>query len=234
MSRNFTLLLIAALFIGLVTVSFSAELASRDPQPRNVVLEEYTGIYCTYCPDGHKRARALKEANPGRVVLINVHAGGYAVPKAGAPDFRTPFGEQLVGLAQVAGFPAGSINRMVFPGAANQSPYTPQTQGGTALSRGGWAIAAADSVLNGSISPMNIGAVTKWSNSTRELNVDLELFFTSGIEGAVKLNVALIESHIWGPQTGGEDPVNYEHNFMLRHMLTGQWGEQITTTDKKD
>lgn len=230
MNRISYILLTVVIFLSYSTSVFSVELASRNPQPRNVVLEEYTGIHCVYCPDGHKRAKALKEANPGRVVLINVHAGNYAVPNAGEPDFRTAFGEQLVAFASVSGFPAGSVNRIVYPGAANSAPYTPQKAGGTALSRGGWAKAAADSVLNGSISPVNIGAKTIWANSSRELNVDLELYFTSAISGAVKLNVVLLESHVWGPQTGGEDPKNYEHNFIMRHMLTGQWGEQITAT----
>lgn len=232
MNRISYILMAVVLFLAYTTSIISADLASRDPQPRNVVLEEYTGIHCVYCPDGHKRAKALKDANPGRVVLINVHAGGYAVPSAGEPDFRTAFGEQLVAFAGVAGFPAGSINRIVFPGAANAAPYTPQKAGVTALSRGGWARAAADSVLNGSISPVNIGAKTTWTNSNRELSLDMELYFTSAIEGAVKVNVALLESHVWGPQTGGEDPKNYEHNFILRHLLTGQWGEQITATSQ--
>lgn len=227
MNRLFTYISVAVVFFGYAVSSIAADLASRDPQPRNVVLEEYTGIHCVYCPDGHKRARELKEANPGRVVLINVHAGGYAVPSAGEPDFRTPYGEALVSNAKVAGIPAGSINRMVFPGVANQTPYTPQTAGGTALSRGGWNIAAHDSVLNGSISPVNIGAATKWTKATRELSIDVELYFTSTIKAGGKLNVGLIESHIWGPQTGGDDPAHYEHNFMLRTLLTGQWGELV-------
>ncbi len=226
------LVVTAAILFGFTASLISQELASKDPQPRNVVLEEYTGIHCGYCPDGHKKAKALKDANPGRVVLINVHAGSYAVPGTGEPDFRTQFGEQLVSLAGVGGFPAGSVNRMVFPGAANSAPYTPQKAGVTALSRGGWARAAADSVLNGSISPVNIGAKTKWLNSNRELTVDMELYFTSAISGAVKLNVVLLESHVWGPQSGAPDTKNYEHNFILRHMLTGQWGDQITTTSQ--
>lgn len=230
MKRFYTLLIAAVLFFGFSASIISAELASRDPQPRNVVLEEYTGIHCPYCPDGHKRANALKDANPGRVVVINVHAGSYAVPKPGEPDFRTAFGEQLVAFAGVGGFPAGSINRMVFPGAANQPPYTPQKAGVTALSRGGWAAAAADSILNGSISPVNIGAKTAWNNATRELSVDMELYFTSAIEGAVKLNLVLLESHVWGPQSGATDPAKYEHNHILRDMITGQWGEQVTKT----
>jgi len=32
---------------------------SKTPENRKVILEEYTGINCGYCPDGHKRADSL-------------------------------------------------------------------------------------------------------------------------------------------------------------------------------
>jgi hypothetical protein len=60
-----------------------------------VVLEELTGINCQYCPDGHLRAKQIADANPGRVVLVNIHAGGYATPGAGQPDLRTTAGTAL-------------------------------------------------------------------------------------------------------------------------------------------
>ncbi|HPS51776.1 MAG TPA: hypothetical protein PK892_13800, partial [Bacteroidales bacterium] len=34
---------------------------------KNVVLEEYTGIHCTYCPEGHAIAASILENHPGRV-----------------------------------------------------------------------------------------------------------------------------------------------------------------------
>lgn len=59
---------------------------------KNVVLEEFTGIHCQYCPDGHRRAQELKDAHPDDVIIINIHTGSFANPDPGQPDFRTPFG----------------------------------------------------------------------------------------------------------------------------------------------
>ena len=89
---------------------------STTPENRNVVLEEFTGIYCGYCPDGHLLAQQLHDNNPGDVVLMNIHVGSYAAPQAGAPDFRTSFGTAIDGQADVAGYPAGTINRHLFAG----------------------------------------------------------------------------------------------------------------------
>ena len=54
-----------------------------------------TGIHCRYCPDGHARVNAIVEANPGRVVAVNIHAGWYATPKAGELDLRINNGSAL-------------------------------------------------------------------------------------------------------------------------------------------
>ena len=64
---------------ALFTTGLSAQnLVTRDIEKKNVVLEEFTGKTCGYCPDGHKRADEFSAANPGDVVLINIHAGRYA------------------------------------------------------------------------------------------------------------------------------------------------------------
>jgi hypothetical protein len=41
------------------------------------------------------------------------------------------------------------------------------------------------------------------------------------------INVVFLENGVIGYQSGGGS--NYVHNHILRHMLTGQWGEVITT-----
>ena len=105
--------------IGLLAASGSAfgQLpVSTTGENKNVVLEEFTGIYCTYCPDGHKRAQQLADANPGNVVLINIHEGGYAAPSGSDPDFRTSFGSAIAGQTGLTGYPAGTVNRRKFPG----------------------------------------------------------------------------------------------------------------------
>jgi thiol-disulfide isomerase/thioredoxin len=98
--------------------SFSNWPVSTDPQPRNVVLEEFTGIYCGYCPDGHKIAQEIHDKNPGRVVVIGIHTGSYAEPNAGSghPDFRTPWGDAIKTMSSLRGYPAGQVNRQVFAG----------------------------------------------------------------------------------------------------------------------
>ena len=209
------------LVLFVVVGLFAQTLVTTEVENKNVVLEEYTGIHCTYCPDGHAIAQALTDENSGRVVLINVHVGNYAVPGAGEPDFRTEFGDALVNLANISGYPAGSVNRHIFPDLSSS--------GGTGMGRSAWTPAASE--IFPEESPVNVGAATNYNADTRELTVTVELYYTSSSpETSNYINVALLQSGIIGPQTGGGMGDNYIHNHMLRHLITGQWGEEITTT----
>ncbi|MCT4663859.1 MAG: Omp28-related outer membrane protein [Flavobacteriales bacterium] len=211
--------------VGLLAFSsMNAQLTvDTSPQKKNVVLEEYTGIYCGYCPDGHKIANQVKQANPNDVVLINVHTGSFANPNGSDPDFRTPFGSALAGQTGLTGYPAGTVNRHVFSGS------------NTALSRSAWQ-ASATTIL-GQDSYVNMAIEGSVNVQTRVLTVNVKAYYTGNGANNNKINVALLQSKVEGPQSGSAgNPSqvlpngNYEHNHMLRHLITGQWGEAIDTT----
>jgi thiol-disulfide isomerase/thioredoxin len=210
---------------------------STNPENKNVVLEEFTGIYCTFCPDGHRLAQELKDDNPNDVVLVNVHTGGYANPDGNDPDFRTDFGSALAGQSGLCGYPAGTVNRVHFPN------YFQTDQNGdacgtepTAQSRGSWQTTGG-MVLQES-SPVNVAGQATLDLSTGELTVVVEAYYTGDADNTTnKLTVAVMQNGVTGPQTGASanpDQVNpdgsYTHNHMLRHFLTGQWGASVTPT----
>lgn len=211
--------------------AIAQNLVSTSVQPRNAVLEEFTGVNCVNCPDGHYRANQLYNAFPGRVVLINIHSGSFATA-----GFTTPYGDPIDNFAGVAAYPSGTMNRVVWAGAYNVPPYFPQNPpNNLAIRRPGWWDTAypnqgtgAYIILQGGNSPVNIGAETQWNATTRELQVTVELYYTATENQNNKLNVVLLENGIVGYQSGGGS--SYTHNHIMRHLLTGQWGDEITTT----
>ena len=68
---------------------------SAEPQNKKILLEEFTGIHCGNCPDGHAMAKKLHTAKPEDVFIIAVHAGYYAEPGADQADLRTDDGIEL-------------------------------------------------------------------------------------------------------------------------------------------
>jgi hypothetical protein len=221
MKKLYTLVIIA--FIASL-FNFSYSEVSKTPQKKTVVLEEFTGIHCGYCTDGHKRATDLANANKNKVFLINIHAGSYAVPGAGEVDLRTSDGTKLDAQAGApsAGYPCGSVNR-------NQSPWV--------MNRGLWA-SKAQALLNEN-SPVNVDVLASVDETTRELKVDVEYYYTSDSPASSNnLYIVLLQDSILGTQSdyGNYNPTNwtkdgkYIHNHVFRMLINknGTTGEPIT------
>lgn len=199
---------------------FAQTIVGTDPENKNVILEEFTGIHCTYCPDGHAIAQSIQDQHPDDVVLINIHVGAFAQPSGGEPDYRTQWGAAIAGQSNLTGYPAGTVNRHLFPGMGQN--------GGTAMSRGNWT-SAANQILAQS-SYLNVG-IQSFLTAAGQLTVNVEVYYTGDSpESTNLLNVGILQDNIYGPQTGGGAGNNYQHMHMLRDLITGQWGVEITET----
>lgn len=222
---------VALWFFSILSLSIKAQtIVSTQPSNRNVILEEFTGLHCPYCPDGHRIANELMANNPGRVFAINIHQGTYAVPSSGEPDYRTSFGDALASQSGLTGYPAGTINRHVFTNPA------PMTAGKTAQSRGNWTNCANQ--IMAMLSPVNIAIDVQLNYQTREMTLLVEVYYTGNADSATnRLNIAILQDYVKGPQAGSSlNPSyvtpdgQYYHMHMLRTFLTGQWGWVIPQT----
>ena len=206
-------------FSFILCITLNAQtFVSTEPSKKNALLEEFTGVTCQYCPDGHRIANQLIANNPGLFFAINIHQGIYAQTN---PDFRTEFGDAIANQTGLTGYPMGTISRHVFSGS------------NTAMDRGQWSNRATQIMAQDSY--VNIAAVSSIDALSRELTVTVELYYTADADVDTNfLNVALLQNNILGPQTGmNYNPTQvingrYNHQHMLRHLLTGQWGEEIT------
>ncbi|MBT8262006.1 MAG: Omp28-related outer membrane protein [Bacteroidia bacterium] len=208
-------------FSLLTVLAFAQTIVSTTPEDKKVILEEFTGINCVFCPDGHAIAQAIQDNNPGNVFLVNIHTGSFANPGSGQPDFRTSFGAAIAGQSNLTGYPAGTVNRHFFPG---------QSQGGgTAMSRSQWANASNQILAQPAY--LNLGVEAEIDVQTNELTVHVEVYYTGNSPFSTnKLNVALLQNNTLGPQTGGGMGNEYVHMHRLVHMVTGQWGIDINST----
>ena len=208
-----------AVIVSVVTASaqITDTIVSLIPSNRNVLIEEYTGVNCGWCPDGHKKANQIKNSNPGRVSIINIHAGGFA------PMYTTQFGTALNNQAGISSYPNGTINRHVF------SNNTIQVS-----DRDKWAT-FSNQILAMS-SPVNIAAEGTIDWLTRTVNIRVQLYYTGAqTVTSNSLNIAVLQDNVFGPQEGAANHYpqmivdgEYRHMHMLRHLITGQWGEEIS------
>ena len=208
----------AALTAASVSAQVADTIVPTTPTNRNVLLEVYTTTGCMFCPDAHRRANELAAANPGRVNVINVYESYYT-----SNVYTTEFGTALVDQTNTGGYPAGTVNRHVFSGSY------------TSLGRGEWANRANQ--IMAMPSPVNIAAVGTLDEENRVVRIRVQLYYTTAqTVTSNALNIAIIQDNVLGPQSGGANynpsqmvGDQYNHTNILRHLITGQWGETIST-----
>lgn len=73
--------------------------------------------------------------------------------------------------------------------------------------------------------PAGVDFTYTYDSATRELIIDLTVNFVENATGAFRVNLAITEDHIVGPQTG--QPDDYVHRHVARAFLGGAWGNDI-------
>ena len=215
--KKFTLVIMALLALAFNVKA--QQFVSTEPANRNVILEEFTGRNCQYCPDGHRIANEIMASHPGRAWAINVHAGGYAATTY--PNFITPDGNTIHGGFSISGYPSGVVNRST---AAGQS-------------RSAWAN-LSNTQLN-QPSECNIAGRVQINPDTRMASITVEVYYTGNSSADENyLTVAMLQDSILGSQSGGStwnpnQMINgqYVHMHILRDVITeSAWGEAISPT----
>ncbi len=201
-------------------VNPNSPFVNKTAEARKVVLEEFTGVKCGYCPDGHLIMEQIMTENPGKAICFSLHGGSYSVPYAGDPNLTSQWSAAIISFTQVTGYPAGAVNRQDL-----------DNDGKIAIGRGSWKSNAATILASGN-SPVNIGIKSTFNAASRVLSVTVQYYYTASGEGANKLNVGITESGIMTQQSGSNPPAPalYEQKNVLRDFFTGQWGNDIPVT----
>jgi len=194
---------------------------------KKVLIEEFTGAWCGYCPDGAYRVKNLINDNDGRVVAVSLHAGnptGDAMEIAHTNYLETTY--------QNTGFPSGMVDRVAIDGY-------------TSLNRGYWEYVANNQLLETAVCGLAIISKVNGQNATLEVHAG----FNSTLDGDdYRLTVYLIEDGVTGSGYGYDqrnyyntdpespfynlgDPIEgYEHNHTLRAVLSESLGNAISSS----
>lgn len=190
---------------------------STEPENRSALIEEFTGIHCPNCPDGHKRAAMLMSMHPGEVYTAAIHAGGFANAAAGEPNFITPLSTFLDNHFRVSFYPAGTVSRH-------------ETVRGLVQNRNWWGETCRE--VTGLASPVNLWTECSYDAATRTVTLNVEGYLTDDMTDP-RLNVFILQSEILGPQQGGGMGIEYPHRHQLRGRLTdADMGDAITEKTK--
>ncbi len=188
---------------------------------RNVLIEDYTGHQCIYCPAAAALALQLEDDNPGRVYVSSVHTGASGLIEAfqqlSSPtfvvDFTCPeglligkrFGVDTPG-SPFQGNPFGSVSRKDH---GNGYPVTAANT---------WA-SATDAMIATNDLKVNIQAVANYYPSTRGLFLHTEIdVIDPTLTNELKVVVQLIEDSLQAPQ---KFPSSTDYNYVHRDIFRG-------------
>ena len=199
----------------------AGQYVSMLPENRNVILEEFTGRNCGYCPDGHRIANELAAEMPNRFWPINIHAGSFS--PSSYPNLNTGAGTEINNAFGVNSYPMGFVNRSTSE----------------AIGRYDWYDYTYDQIYQQA--ECNIAGVVDIDSVSRIATITVEVYYTGDSNYDENyLTIAMLQDSILGSQAdyGGYNPDQwlddqYVHMHALRAIITengSAWGDPIAPT----
>lgn len=164
---------------------------------KTVILEQFTGTWCQWCPDPNALTNEL-DADPQVVVAKHHNADEFS--SAASTAYWAQYNSNFSPTATLEQSEQGTY-------AANAN-YT--------------AWPAEVELRKTSVSPVNLTIDPEFNFWTGELSLDLTATFTYALSGEFIMNAYIVEDNVPGPQTNG--PPNYIHQQVVREVLGGGSG----------
>ena len=218
--KKFTFLM-CAILAGLLKVNAQEpQFVSTEQQNRNVIIEEFTGRNCGYCPYGQAYVNTIVALYPEQVFMVNLHAKSSLSPTS-YPNLNTDKGAEVyMEFNANGGIPAATVNRGKTIHPTEALP-----------------------LVNSQLSEMaecNVDGKVLINEETRTATVMVEVYYTSDVTSKSYLTVMMTQDSIfgyqsdYGPQLNGA-PFNpeqmignqYVHMHTIRDYITEVWGDEI-------
>jgi hypothetical protein len=182
---------------------------------KNVLIEDYTGTWCGWCPRVSYAMKLLKEQTDA-AVFVAIHRA----PVGLQDPYIYENADELEQLINTPGYPKGFINRLTqwdFPEPDNVGQAIAFTQGANP----------------------KLGLKMSSTSDGNQISLDVDAFFANDFSN-LKLVVYLLENGLVYPQVnytsyyGGENPIEeYVHDYTLRQTLTSIIGDEVPANSTK-
>ena len=194
----------------------------EEPDSKRVVLlEDLTGVQCPNCPKGAAAIEDLLDKFPNNVVAVGIHGNFLTKPLPESKyDFRNPKSIALEEfLKPFLGKPSAHINRKYFDGELYTAVDAPEL----------WQSYVEKELKAQHV--MDLAVTKTYDAVSRQLTVTVNATPLINETGNYRISVYLTESGIVDPQENqGTIIPEYEHNHVLRDMLTAAVGDEFATS----
>jgi len=176
-------------------------------QEKVVLLEEFTGVRCINCPDGHEQINNILTTFPNRCIALSLHSDFLGVPYPGQPELRIEEAQDLEELlGPAAAKPMAAIDRILFSGESSILQFLQQWSGRV-------------SQQESTPVPVNINIENRIEDGGLIAKVTLTYLQNINVEN--RITVVLSEDSIIAAQLTDTDvDSSYIHNHVVRDFLT--------------
>jgi len=189
---------------------------------KKTLFEEFTGAQCPNCPNGTIIAKNLGATHGSSLVIIAIHAGGFAKPYGEfTDDYRTDAGDKLQGSSGfgIGTYPSAVINRKAYPPS------------GVMAFSSAWTSIVPTAKNDPFIVKLDV--TTNYDTINGALNTDVKAIFQTAYNDNLNACIYLIEEGIEGKQDDmGVVIEEYEFEHMFRGAVNSVWGEALTSSPK--
>lgn len=188
---------------------------------RVVLVEEFTGHYCTNCPEASLQLNTYKELYGDQMIVVAIHAGWVAYPYGGdyAADYQTTAGTTLNDYFGVNANPSGMVSRK-------------EIDGSRVLGKDQWQTPIEQLIEEEALAEISLGSEYNDSDRSADITVEMEVFNPESVD--YKFCLVVIEDDIVSPQSNnnpdvGDTPTihDWKHKHVFRGDVNGTWGETI-------
>lgn len=206
-----------ATYQGLETAEVEIEYhdGSQTNFKKNVLIEDYTGTWCGWCPRLSYAMKLVGEQTDN-AVFVAIHRA----PTGLSDPYVYNDANELEQLINTPGYPKGFINRLTqwdFPEPDNVGQVIAFTQGANP----------------------KLGLKMSSTIDNNQISLDVDALFAKDFED-LKLIVYVLENGLVYPQVnytsyfGGDNPIeDYVHDYTLRETITDILGEEVPSSSTK-
>jgi len=222
--KKFTYVIVFSLFSF---AAFAQIPVDTMPNNKNVLLEEFTGVDCNSCPQGHIEIANLITAYPNRIYAAGMHSfsTGHTTPYPGDEDLRRQFPDALrTQIPDLYGIPGGIISRRASTTGKECYIFWPFNGYHQPLD------SACNKIMS-EPSPFNIGIDANYDTVNKILTVNSQVYTTISKTQNFKINVFITQSNIFVSQLNGNTVIpNYNQQHVFREVITPTWGAAMYPT----
>ena len=199
--------------------TWDSDVSPSNENQRFIVLEEFTGHTCTFCPNGTREIVRLDDKYGDQLIPLGIHTGSFATPATNGDKFTTDFRTE----------PHGGTYATTFGSTSFPSGIVSRTSAST-TGLNDWEQAIISIKDDAPLASLELTSYS--STETNTLRANIKFTWKQTLPEDYNLQVFLVEDNIvdWQLDNGVQNET-YNHRHVLRMVVNDTFGKALDAAE---